>query len=380
MGDLKLGTFTNFDPLGNFIKRFRLTPITLGVLIFVLDLIVDGLLCIIYQHLYPDNSLLVTPSKDTFGLLEDYMALITDFIYTPVIAGVYLWSIDGSAEVFQQLLKSKIFKSDQKLAQLIDRYRSIYSKKYVFYVFFVVSTLFSLSQIAAYYDMLPWKTVGGYIDLWPAASYGRAPFWFLMFYSVVFSAFNVGVTIYILRKVFGSGNIQLAPLHPDNCGGLGGISKYSNKVALGIGSIGLILSAATVMELQNRSLPEAYPVILGIVAYLILAPLFFFLPLGAAHDAMQEAKDAELIKLADRFRSAYDSVKSSVDQSSKKFNEELSKLENVKKLYSLAESFPVWPFDVRNLRRFLAVVTTPLLPALISIINKILVIFFPILK
>jgi hypothetical protein len=375
MSDLKLKPITNFDPLRNLFEHFKLTPLTLGVLIFILDLIVDGLLCVMYQYLY-NSSLLITPSKDTLGLLEDYMAIITDFIYTPVIAGVYLWSIDGSAEVFQRLLKSKVFKSDQELANLFDRYRLLYNKKSVFYFFFIVSVLFSLLQTAAYNNLLPWKAVGGYIEIWPAASYGRAPFWFLMLYSVLFLAFNVGVTIYILRKAFGSGNIQLAPLHPDNCGGLGGISKYSNKIALGIGSVGLLLSAATVMELQNGSLPDAYPVILGIVTYLILAPLFFFLPLGTAHDAMQEAKDAELLKLADRFRLVYDSVKNSADQSSKKFNDELSKLENVKKLYSLAESFPVWPFDVQNLRRFLAVVTTPLLPALISIINNILAVYF----
>ena len=215
---------------------------------------------------------------------------------------------------------------------------------------------------------------GGYIYLWPDASYGRAPFWFLMFYSVLYSAFNVGVTIFILRKAFKSCNIQLAPLHPDNCGGLGGINQYSNKIALGIGSIGLLMSAATIMTIQGDpdSWLKTYPVVIGVIAYIILAPLFFFLPFGTAHNAMQEAKDAELLRLAERFRQVYDSVKNIVDGGNKKLNEELGKLENIKKLYSLAESFPVWPFDIRNLTRFLTVVTTPLIPALISIVNKII--------
>lgn len=377
MSDIKLMPLANFDPLRGLINRIRLTPVTFGILIFFLDLLVDGLLCAIYAYLHPGSSLLFTSSSDTFGLLEDYMAIITDFIYTPIIAGLYLWSQDGSTKVFCQLFDSKVFKSQSKLRRLIDENRHLYEQRYVFYIVFLLSSLFMTMQVYAYINPDSFQTVGGYIYLWPAASVGRAPFWFLMFYFISFSAFNVGVTIYVLRKVFRSSDIRLVPLHPDRCGGLGGINQYSNKIALGIGSIGLLMSAATMMQIQSGQLQNTYPVLLGIGAYIVLAPLFFFLPLGTAHDAMREAKDAELLKLSDRFRLIYDRVKGSVDQSGKKFNDELSKLENVKKLYSLAESFPVWPFDIQSLRKFLTIVSTPLLPALISIINNILGSYLP---
>lgn len=376
----RLDPITNSDPLRDAIKRLKFTPLTFGILILILDLIVDGLMVAYFNHFHWPDNMLFTTSDKTYGLLEDYMAIITDFFYTPIIAGVYLWSINGSTEVFQRLLDSGIFVSKKELTKLINQYRLIFNNKYIFYVIAFASFAFSISQIAAYNKWVPWITVGGYIELWPPASYGRAPFWFLMFYSVLFSAYNVGVTIFILRKAFRSGNIQLAPLHPDNCGGLGAISNYSNKIALGIGSIGLIMSAATIMQLQLHRLQDTYPVLLGIAAYIIFAPLFFFLPLGTAHEAMREAKDAELLKLANRFRSLYNIITSTADKKKKKFNDELTRLENIKKLYSLADSFPVWPFDVQSLRRFLAVVTTPLLPAFISIIRKVLEIYFPILK
>lgn len=359
---------TNYDPLRKLLtSTFRLTPFSLGLLIFVLDFMVDGLLGYLYSRTHT-GSLFIT-STSSPGLLQDYMAIITDFIYTPIIAGLYLWSINGTIRVFQRLITSNVFKSDDAFLKIIDKNRSLYNKKFVFYIIVFLSGLFAFSQIGAYTGFLPWITVGGYIDVWPPASFGRAPFWFLMFYFVSFTAFNVGITILTLRKGLNSKNLQLTPLHPDNCGGLGSISQYSNKIALGIGSIGLIFSAAVVMQIQNNLLLNTYPVILGVVAYLIFAPLFFFLPLGSAHDAMQEAKDSELLELAEKFRETYRKVKISAGESNQSFENELKDLENLKKLYQVAETFPVWPFDVQNLRRFITIVTTPLLPAISELIR-----------
>lgn len=368
MSHQNVTSITNYDPLRNLLTgKFRLTPFSFGLLIFVLDLIVDGLLGYLYGKFHT-GSLFITSSGPP-GLLQDYMAIIADFIYTPIIAGLYLWSVDGTNRVFQQLITSNVFKSNDTFLKAIDKTRTLYNNKNVFYVITAFSVLFSFSQIGAYTGLLPWITVGGYIDVWPTASFGRAPFWFLMFYFLSYTAFNVGVTIIILRQGLNSTNLQLTPLHPDNCGGLGSISQYSNKIALGIGSIGLIFSAAVVMQIQNSSLSQTYPVIIGVVVYLIFAPLFFFLPLGTAHDAMQEAKETELLKLAKQFREIYGKVKLSAGKSYKKFDDELKNLENLKKLYQVAESFPVWPFDVKNLRRFVTIVTTPLLPAISEIIR-----------
>jgi hypothetical protein len=355
---------TNYDPFGRFLtKRLRLTPLTFGLLVFVLDLVVDSWVAWRYD-------LFLTASR-TPGLLQDYMALITDFVYTPVICGLYLWTTLGSTRVFQQLISHRAFKAESEFVSIVDKSRPLFSRRVVFYVILVLSLLFSFSQLGAYMGWLPWKTVGGYIDLQPSASFARAPFWVLMFYAFSHSAFNVGITIIVLRKAFDSTDIQLFPLHPDKCGGLGSISRYSNKIALGIGAIGLLISAATVYEVRQGTLFEAYPVVIGVMSYLVLAPLFFFLPLGTAHDAMQEAKDAELLRLAEKYTEAYGRVKKSVDSDKTGYEEDLKRLKSLKKLYQVVDAFPVWPFDIQSLRRFMTVVTTPLLPAIVSIISEL---------
>lgn len=356
-----IAPITNFDPLYKLLTgKLRLKPWTFGLLIVVLNLIIDGWLAWRYD--------LWWGAPETTGLLEDYMAIITDFVYTPVICGLYLWSLTGSTRVFQQLIDSNIFKSEGEIRKLIDNSHPKFSKRTVFYVVLGFSVLFSVQQTAAYMGWVNWKAVGGWIDLMPVISYARALFWVLMVYAFAYTAYNVSVTILTLREAFKSTQIQLIPLHPDKCGGLGSINHYSNRIALGIGAIGLLISAAAMYELAHGTLLQAYPVMIGILAYILFAPLFFFLPLGTAHDAMQNAKDEEVLELARKFTDTYDQLKASVGENKINYQEGLQRLEHLEKLYKVADSFPIWPFDIRNLRRFVTVVTTPLLPAIFSLV------------
>ena len=86
---------------------------------------------------------------------------------------------------------------------------------------------------------------------------------------------------------------------------------------------------------------------------------------------MQEAKDAEVLRLARQFADVYEKVKESVSDRFDDHEKDMKKLENIKRLYQIAEEIPVWPFDIRSLRRFLTIVTTPLLPAIISLLSQL---------
>jgi hypothetical protein len=415
----------NYDPLARFLTQIlHLSPFAFGLLVFVADIAVDGWLG--WHH----DVFLSTSGMP--GLLQDYMALITDFVFNPIICGTYLWTTEGTSRLFDQLQKSGIFKSQARFEEAMNKARPLYRKRAVFYFALSFALIFSITQIGGYLGWFGWKAVGGYIDLQPTMSYVRAPFWFLTVYSLTYAAFNVGVTIFVLRRMFSKVDIELLPLHPDGCGGLGSISQYSATVGFAIGAIGLMISAATVLEVRQGTLFLSYPVLAGIVAYPICAPLFFFLPLGTAHKAMQDAKDKELLELARQFDVVYSQLKqASVDKpgppesssdmlehtkllyaiidefpvklrdtrSLRRFLELLEltqrldavcsqlrqasshqtadyeagtkKLEHLRQLYAIAEDFPVWPFDTRNLRRFLTIVTTPLIPALISVASEL---------
>jgi hypothetical protein len=355
----------NCDPFGNFLHRkLRMAPLTFGIIVLTLDFIVDGYIGGHY-HLFLKNPFPPPPP----GILQDFMALVTDFIYLPLLCGLYLWAPLGTTQLFEKLLEVHIFSRAEDFTKVIDDKRKIYQSKAAFLFILTFALIMAVFQLGAYFDWFPWKTVGGYIDGLPEASYYRFPFWILLFYTLAYLAFNVGVTIYTLRTAFRSAEIEIFPLHPDKCGGLGAISKYTTVIAFGIGTIGLVLSAATIYEIVYGELARAYPVLLGIGAYLILAPLFFFLPLGTAHETMRKAKDEELLGISQKYAQTYKGLDITT-RSLEEYDKEFANLERIKKLYEVADSFPVWPFDTRSLRRFMIIVTAPVLPAIISFIES----------
>ena len=349
-----------YDPLARFLTRtLRLSPFAFGLLVFVGDVLVDGWLGWHYDAF--------VTSSGVPGLLQDLTALVVDFVSNPVLCGVYLWTIDGANRMFRQLQESGVVRSEEALVRVVKEAQKVFKSAVVFYVALAISLLLTISQVGAYVGWLPWKTVGGYIDLNPAMSYFRAPFWALTFYALPYGAFNVALTIVTLRRLFSHVDVQPVPLHPDRCGGLSSISQYSVNVAYVIGAFGLVISSATVYELRQGTLLAAYPVLAGIAAYVVFAPLYFFWPLGTAHRAMRDAKDDELLQLARQFDAVYDQVKQGIADQGDGYKGAIKRLKQLKKLYAIADAFPVWPFDTRSLRRFFTVVTTPLIPALVSL-------------
>lgn len=352
----------SYDPFLKFITGvLKLGPLSFGVLVFLANVVVDLWLGFRYDVFFAPAGV------ELPGLLQDFTAIVVDFVSIPVIAGLYVWTTQGATRLFRRLYQSTVFQDEQRFVENVDRSRPLFRSRLAFHLIWIVSVLYALSQLAAYMDWVPWETAQGYLYLQPVMSFWRTPFWLLNFYTLAYAAFNVAVTVVTLRRLFRTEKIKLLPLHPDKCGGLVSISQYSLKIGYAIASAGLVISAAALFELQQGSLREAYPIIVGVIAYIVLSPVFFFWPLGTAHSAMQEAKDAELLRLAQRYDRIYNRLKKEFDNLDD-YDAEAEKLQHLKDLYAIAEDFPVWPFDISNLRRFFAVVTAPLVPALISIL------------
>jgi hypothetical protein len=359
----------NYDPFARFQRDdLRLSPVTFGLLVLLLDMIVDAWIGYRY-NVWLSPADLVYP-----GLLQDFTALVVDFGSIPIIAGLYLWSTEGATRLFRHLQQSGVFQSATAISDEVDKSRPTFRSAPVFYIIAAVSVLYALSQLGAYQGWVPWESAVGYLNLAPTAAYYRTPFWLLNLYTLLFATFNVVITVITLRRLFRTLSIRILPLHPDKCGGLASISQYTVKVAYGLIPAGLVISAATVIALRTGTLSKAYPIILGIVAYLVLAPLLFFWPLGTAHTAMREAKDAQLLQLAQRFDDVYKQLDSAF-QDEAAFQFGVKKLENLKRLYGIAQEFPVWPLDIGNLRRFFVVVAAPLVPAIVSIVIDLLTSF-----
>jgi hypothetical protein len=357
----RIAPIENFDPIAAFLrKKLKLTPLRFGLLILVCNIALDLFIGARYR--------VFTSASATPGLLQDLTALLADLLVYEAIGVIYLWTTEGATTLFNTLNEAKLFKSPHVVSDTIERVRGIYASPGAFVAALTIAILNTFSQVGAYMQWLPWKTVGGYIELAPAISFLRAPFWFLGLYGLVFAVFNIFTTIAVLRRLFRNKELHLSPLNPDKCGGLSSINAYTQKLAYGVAVIGLIVSVAMIYEINNGNLLNAYPILLAVGLYIVLAPLIFFLPLGTAHDAMRKAKDEELMIIANEFDQAHEKLKrSAVVWDKDSYTAELDRIELIRKWYGIVEEFPVWPFDMRSLQRFLGIISAPLVPALLSL-------------
>jgi hypothetical protein len=102
--------------------------------------------------------------------------------------------------------------------------------------------------------------------------------------------------------------------------------------------------------------------------YVVVALLSFFLPPLTAHRAMDEAKRKLLAEISKQFRQDYTQATARLGSSADELQTHVDKVQNLRALYEMTETFPVWPFDTATLRRFVVAITVPLVPATIELV------------
>ena len=181
--------------------------------------------------------------------------------------------------------------------------------------------------------------------------------------------------------------ISVKFFHPDRCGGLHPISRIGIRVQYVIAIIGTnILAMVYILSITSplkngspivsvREIPWdlAIMAILSFLLYLVLTPLAFLGPLLPFRNSMQEKKDEVLHELSDHYESEFQLIKKNIGsgEPAEKDNERITRME---KIWSLANQFPVWPFDTATLTKFLLAMGMPALGAigtgLVAIILK----------
>lgn len=352
----------DFDPLAKLLNRLRFTPLRLGLAIIFANLIVDSGLGLQFNVFFSNTSV---P-----GLLQDVMALSFDFFILPIICGAYLWTSQGGNNLFGDLSVRGIFKSPTATRRTIQYIFSRQQGQYIFTLALFIGCLFAFAQVAAYMHWVPWNTINGYLYLYPPMSFFRFPFWFIAFYAITFGVFNLGLTITLLSDISSqSRGLNIFPLHPDRCGGLGVIGNYATKTGYVIAPIGIYASIGALIEFYNNTFWVAYPVQIFIVAYILLAPVVFIFPMYEIHKAMVRQKEKELLQIARLYNNEVEDAKVKF-QASQTVN---SNLEYIQKLYEQTlKNYPVWPYNFNNLREFLFASISPLIPIFLSLATDFL--------
>ncbi len=356
--------FRNSDPLSTFIlDRLHWSPRTFGLFILIINLVID-LSSATYFKAF------ITQSGPP-GLLQDPTILVVHYVMMPIVAGFYIWSILRIGSLLHQLYSSNILADNAILDILAKRLKRNLRSRWAFAIALITSTIVTLLLVGTSLNWYPWPQTVSFINHSKILPWLQAPLWFVTMYGICFGLFNIAYTILALREIFRDQTINISPWHPDRCGGLKEISQYSATLGYAIAVVGLSISVHTIQEISYGTFISNYPTWLGLIAYLILSPLIFFLPLGTAHAAMRKAKVTHLLVLSKQFDDQYNFITDSIEDSESELEASVNKIHCLQTLYKITEEFIVWPFDIVNLRRFLTITLAPLAPGVITAVFEL---------
>lgn len=353
------------DPLASWLHdRVRLSVLSLGLLGLLGSGLVMGVSVAVYALAFPA------------GTLEDFLAWQSDNweqavfwgVVLPGVFGFYGWINVATGDLLLALFRDKVFAwSDSEFEAVLYQGEKALDRVYNHWGWtaaaIVLTTMFTGGTLAVEVLVTPYggpEPLGE--NIWAYALVSR-PLGIVGAYMLCMIAAKEFATIYSLRRLFQTEAFRLIPLHPDGCGGLQAVSGYALRFGyfLGVAGLGLAVMSVQSVSIGTEHFSRDYVLHFALALYVILAPLTFFASVATAHARMAAHKRALLFWVSSLFDRAQTDVLEAKNGRKPLGEKTLEEVNRLHSLYRTVESFPVWPFDVRTIRIFTAVVVAPVL-------------------
>ena len=173
--------------------------------------------------------------------------------------------------------------------------------------------------------------------------------------------------ICFFRKLPENFNLQVKPLHPDNCGGLKPIGNF----CVGIDYMLLIFGIAVVSQsIFSYSETTDIFITFALSAYVVSAIFLFFYPLWPIHNLMKSQKNDLLYKLNEEMDPIYQEVYEKITKLSKINTGKLQKVEKLDKIYERTSRMPTWPSDIGGFIKFLTTILIPVMSTTANVLVR----------
>jgi hypothetical protein len=139
--------------------------------------------------------------------------------------------------------------------------------------------------------------------------------------------------------------LVLHPLHPDRVCGLRPFGRYAVKSTYPLIMGGVVAGYLEYWSFSHGEGSIAIFAHLGMILYLLITPIVFFVPLLVAHSAMLHAKEKLILPLSKQSYNDREIIWAALGGSPGSFKKGAEKLHELKNLYELTQSIPTWPVD-----------------------------------
>ncbi len=170
---------------------------------------------------------------------------------------------------------------------------------------------------------------------------------------------SAGIAL-LLRDIVKRSDLRMLPLHPDKSGGLRPVGRLGlrNQYLLSIFGLNIVILVAVSFHFLQVSSALYGLIAAAIIAYLILGPAVFAAPLLPFRSKMLATKTELMGEVAQRLRVELQRIRRQLKSGPiSKEDEEL--IDRLRKIGSVIDELPVWPFDAGTLRKFFAAYVIP---------------------
>lgn len=322
-----------------------------------------------------DGGLAFTNPRGPKGLLGEPSDWLYDFLIHPIVLAYFCWMQTAGKQLFSELARSRAV-SRRRQKEAARELRDQLNSPWTWRIGVICSLLFVAWFTTAFTPDLPYSLLDkppyrSWITIDPTIAYVRAPVIFVVFYALVIIIYDLYFIIRALNIALKDETFHIEPFHPDRAGGIGFIGRFSANLGYLIGALGILLFSrmfGSFTELVPSD-PRNYVFLLGIVAYLVAAPLVFFMPLRTAHLSMIGYRNVLLGGISDRFSALMAEIRAASWKDEKRTEGRLKQIEQLDKVReSITKQVPIWPFNTDSLRKFFGISLAPLVAAIISAI------------
>ncbi|MCC6187641.1 MAG: hypothetical protein IT318_01295 [Anaerolineales bacterium] len=229
-----------------------------------------------------------------------------------------------------------------------------------------------LWQVVAWLEQLGRMQAATWMTAHPLLTFSAQPLRFLAFYTLALILGRQVIVMIGLNRFFAEHKVEIAPLHPDQAGGLRMLGDYVLQSGFLVAVIGLNVSMTALRgKLAPEFLTSQY--YFEVALFCLLGPAVLVLPLWTVHRRMLAARAALLAEISEQFDQEYRALLDGLRRNELQAAG-VARLEAVQKVYAITAAAPSWPFNVDILSKFSIAVLLPLLAPLIAdyVVNRLL--------